>query len=246
MALATFMPGAEGGEGLESYVNADVLTGLRQRRWLSTFTREAHIPLAGTPAADGGRLGHAIQRAMQDDFHLPDVGDTQPLRLRVQLAADGNLRKCEAIVTVLAPKAWIARCLSHFDAAEERLEGEVNAHGDILQHLRLNACQRRPFGFQRGQARSLIVVTQRLLPLFPSIAPFRKQVVVQPATLLKLLIKEALLLLVRIEAILECLKHRCSTCLRLACCQAQGTLRLRATQLSSPCLKTGVFSFDQG
>jgi hypothetical protein len=43
------------------------------------------------------------------------------------------------------------------------------------------------------------------LSLFPGVAPLGQQVVVQPAALLKLLFEEALLLLIRGEAVLECL-----------------------------------------
>ena len=58
-----------------------------------------------------------------------------------------------------------------------------------------------------GKARGLIVVAQRLLPLLPRITSFGQQVVIQPATFLKLLIEETLLLLGGIETVHERLKH---------------------------------------
>src|SRR5487761_2360901 len=236
---------AEGGEGLESYVNADVLPRLRQRRWLSTFRREADIPLACAPPADGGGFGQAFQRAMHDDLHLPDVGDTQPLCLCIKFAANRNLREGDAVIATLATKARIARRFPCLHAAEDPLEGEVNADGDILQHLRVDSGQCRALCFERGQGCLLIIQTARLVSLFPGIAPFRKQVIVQPTALLQLLVEEALLLRVRIEAILECLTHTDSIRLKRRYCQMSGTLRLRATGLSSPCLKAGAFSPEE-
>ncbi len=85
-------------------------------------------------------------------------------------------------------------------AAEEGLEGQVKAYGNILQHLRLDVHQREPLCFERGQGRLLVIEPQRLLALFPRVAPL---CIVQPAALLKLLVEEALLLLVRVETIPE-------------------------------------------
>ena len=58
-----------------------------------------------------------------------------------------------------------------------------------------------------GSRHRLIVVAQRFLSLLPRITSFGQQVIVQPTTFLKLLLKEALLLLGRVQTILERSKH---------------------------------------
>jgi hypothetical protein len=53
----------------------------------------------------------------------------------------------------------------------------------------------------------LFIQVDRPLSLFPSVAPFSEQMIVQPAALLQLLLEEALLLFIRIQAVLERLTH---------------------------------------
>jgi len=67
----------------------------------------------------------------------------------------------------------------------------------------------------------LVLKTHRLLSLFPGVAPRGQQVVVQPAALLKLLFEEALLLFIRVQAVLECLTHEYCIRIKRTYCQAQ-------------------------
>ena len=71
--LAISCPVAERGERLQPHINAHLLPGLWQRRWLGALTGEADVPLARAAAADRGRLGRAFQWAMQDDLHQSDA-----------------------------------------------------------------------------------------------------------------------------------------------------------------------------
>jgi hypothetical protein len=59
------------------------------------------------------------------------------------------------------------------------------------------------------------------LSLFPGVAPLGQQVVVQSAALLKLLFEEALLLFIRVQAVLECLTYEYRMCIKRTYCQAQ-------------------------
>jgi len=61
--------------------------------------------------------------------------------------------------------------------------------------------------FEQRQGRLLVIEPQRLLALFPGVAPGSQQPIVQPAALVKLLLEEALLLLVWIQATRERLTH---------------------------------------
>ena len=112
------------------------------------------------------------------------------------------------MVAPVAPKAWVAGVLlTRPHPTGEGSKREINADGDVLEHLRLPARQSGPLGLECGQGRLLIVEAQRLLGLFPGIAPRGKRAIVQPAALLELSFTEALLLLVRVEAVLERLTH---------------------------------------
>ena len=73
----------------------------------------------------------------------------------------------------------------------------------------MHTCQGGSIGFEHRQACCLVVIAQRRLPLLPRISSFGEQMVIQPAALLKLAPKEALLLLVRVQPALDlspCLK----------------------------------------
>src|SRR5262245_9400375 len=145
---------------------------------------------------------------MQDDLHQPNGHDAQPLGLNIQLAAHGHLRKRETIVASLPAKTRRARLFGSFThAAEERLECQSNTNRNVLQDVRLHTRQGRSFGLQGGQCGVLIVELDRLVPLLPGVAPFGQQVVVQPPTLLKLLLKETPLLLIWVQAVRECFTH---------------------------------------
>src|SRR5258708_27846463 len=197
----------ERGKGLESYVNAHLVSSLLQWRRLGTLARKRHVPLASAAAADGGRLGHAFQGAMQDDLYLPDVHHAQVSGIHVQPAADRHLREGDAVIATLPAEAGIAWRLTRSTAAKERLEGEINADSHILQDLRLHPGKRGALSFEGGQGGVLVIEAQRLPPLLPSSATFGQQMVVQPAALLKLLLQETLLLLVRVQPVLERLTH---------------------------------------
>jgi hypothetical protein len=134
-------------------------------------------------------------------------------------------------------EAWIAGLLTSANAPEECLKRQINAHRDILHHLRLHPGQRRPFDFERGQGGGLVVVAQRFLPLFPRIASFRQQVVEQPAAFFQLLFEESLLLLAGRETILKRFQHAYNVRVIAVNCQAHARYRLKATRLSSLCLK---------
>jgi hypothetical protein len=131
---------------------------------------------------------------MQDELDQSDVHHAQALGLRVQMTAHRHLREGKARVAPLPTEARIARRLTGRTAAKEGFDGQIDAYRDVLQDLRLDPRECGPLGLECGQAYGLIVVAQRLLPLLPRIAPLGQQVIVQPATFLKLLFEKALLL----------------------------------------------------
>ena len=130
--VSDLLPSAEGGERFQADINPNLLPGFWQGRRFRTLTGEADIPLVGAAAADGGRLGRTFQGAMQDDFHQPYAMQPEMTAISIQLAADGDLRVGEAGIASFVAKSRVARFLAGPYAAEERLEGQINAYRDIL------------------------------------------------------------------------------------------------------------------
>ncbi len=153
---------------------------------------------------------------------------TLAMRMRFSSAArratDRHLREGDALVASTATEAGVPRRLTSFHPAEERLKRQIKAYSDILQYLRMDPSQCWTCGLERGQGRLLVIQTQRLLSLLPHFPAFSQQVIVQPAALLKLLVKETLLLLGWVQAVLECLTHVEIIRLRHTLCQARWAI----------------------
>src|SRR5262249_18730162 len=132
----------------------------------------------------------------------------QALGLRLPMATHRHLRERETLVTALDPKTWLARrpfTCAH--AAKEGWTGQSNAEGNIVPDLRLHAGQRGPLGLQGRQQRVPGIPAPRPRPLSPPLPPLSEQLSEVPATLLQPLHQEALLLLGRVQALLERLAH---------------------------------------
>src|SRR5262249_40254866 len=84
----TLPPPRAGGKRLQADLYADLLSRFWQWRGVGTRAGDADIPRAGVAAAEGGRLGRALQRTRQDDLDRPDPVHPQTARVRVQFAAD--------------------------------------------------------------------------------------------------------------------------------------------------------------
>jgi len=128
---------------------------------------------------------------VQHDLHLTDVHDAQAFGIRIQLAANRHLRKRETSVASLPAKTRVPRFLvicAH--PAKERLERQINAYYNVLQDLRLHTSKRWSLRLEGEQCSLLVVEPNRLLALLPGISSLSEQMIVQPAALLKLLLKE--------------------------------------------------------
>ncbi|HEY7021044.1 MAG TPA: hypothetical protein VH349_08005 [Ktedonobacterales bacterium] len=226
----------EGGKRLQAHVNAHLLSGLWQGRRFRALTGKADEPLARAAECDRRRLGRAFDWTVQEYLDLADAMQPQASGLCLQLAADWDLGIGEAVVAALAPKTGIPWRLACPHTAKEGLKGEVNAYRDVLQHLRLNLGKGGSLHFERRQGRLLIVEAQRFLPPLPCIPARSEQVIEQPATFLQLLREEALLLLIRVQTVLERLTHAPVMCLKQAKCQAREAIHppLESRGLSGP------------
>lgn len=174
---------------LQTDINANGFNALVQRL-LTGFARERNEPLAGSSATDTTGPDGAFYRAMEHKLDCADFGERQSIALKLKAA----LRVAERIVAVGTVKTWIAGLLARLESAEESLEGEVNSHRHILQHLRMNGFHHRPLKLEPWQRGCLRVVVERLLALFPGNLALLQQVVVEPAALVESLLKGAVCL----------------------------------------------------
>jgi hypothetical protein len=85
---------------------------------------------------------------------------TLAMRTRLSSISNRHLGKGDAIITSRAPKARITGLLTCLAAAKEGVEGQIDADGDVLEHLRVYSTQRRPLGRERGQRCLLVIQAQ--------------------------------------------------------------------------------------
>src|SRR5262245_19250625 len=81
---------------------------------------------------------------------------------------------------------------------------------NVLQDVWLHPRLRGPLRLERRKAHGLIGGAQGLVRLLAGVTPLSGQACIWPATLLRLVCDETLLLFVRVQSVLECLKHASS------------------------------------
>jgi hypothetical protein len=72
---------------------------------------------------------------MEPEVDTPNLGETEDTPIYDRAIAVRRTREGEASVAPPALAAGIARRLTRFEATEERLEGALKAHYDILQDV---------------------------------------------------------------------------------------------------------------
>jgi hypothetical protein len=115
----------QSGEGFQPHVNADFLTGGPQD-FGPDLAGEAGVPLV-THTADGTRLNVAVNRAVQSNGEVAYLGEPQAALAEPEAA----LRVGDAVILPMTFNAWETWCFSRLDPAEEGVEGQVNADGDL-------------------------------------------------------------------------------------------------------------------
>ena len=216
--IGDFLSVRESRKGLESNINAHRIGVLRQPLRLH-FTGEGGIPFAGAAPVDGECFDFATHRAMVDHLDTAHLGEADPV---IMGDAKPRLRKGEAVIAALASEARIPRWFSGLTAPKKGFKGQINPHSDILQDLRMHAFEGRAFVFEDRKGFLLLIERKGAPVLLPSISALSQQVIIQPAAFLKLLRQKALLLLGRIQAVLERLTLASIFSLKRACCQARG------------------------
>jgi hypothetical protein len=122
----------EEGKGLESDIDADVLSRWGQSDRIDLIAREAHKPLARRVSDDTARFDDAFEGPVLDHLEMPNLGKGE---LALFIDAETRLGVGEGIVAEPGFIAWIARLKYSFHALEEGFEGFVDAMQHILQDL---------------------------------------------------------------------------------------------------------------
>lgn len=243
--VLNFLSCREGRKGFQSDVNPNWLR-TRGQSFRVRLTREGDVPLARRGSMDRTRLHLALDGAMIDHLDRADLGETHPI---IVGDAEAALGIGETIIASLSLKPGIPRLLTRFTAAEKCLEGQVNADGNILQHLGVDGGERGALLFQEWIGGLLPVAGQALALVLIGRFPCLKQVVIEPAALFQSGLKRFELFLGRVESILKVLEH-CplfslfyavhSICLNCSVVKGQGVslpIPKQGSRPSSACLE---------
>src|SRR6266566_818832 len=202
--IVDLCPIRQGSECLESDINANSSVIFWQALGFALH-RETGVPLARTAFVDRERFHLALERAMQDDLHMTNDRKSK-FALLINLKA--KLRVGEAIVAPFAFQTGIAWLLIRFHPSEEGLECQINAHCHILQDLGVDFQQRGTFLFQYGIGSMLLIKRQALTGLLIGYLALFKQMIIQPTTLFKGLVEQAVLLLCWVYSIPKHFTHK--------------------------------------
>jgi hypothetical protein len=179
--ILNFMSIRQRSECLESYINTHLGSDFWEALGL-TLRREGHVPFARPAPTNRTRFHLALDGTVRDHLDTANLGKCHTI---IKGEIEPTLREGETIVAVMATKAGITRSFSGFAASQERFEGQINANGDILQHLRMDLFQRGPFLFQHSQRINLMIAREELSFLLVGCFAFLKKMVVEPTTLIK-------------------------------------------------------------
>src|SRR5205085_3461702 len=155
------------------------------------FNGERDIPFAGRGTLHGTGFHLALDRAMVDHLDAPDFREGHAVIMR---DAEPTLREGEGVVSVLSLETREAGFFGMlFDTTEERLKGQIDAHGNILQDLGMHRIEGRSFVFENGKRILLLKTGERdTVSLIGGFTHFQ-QVVIEPPTLFKGLVELLLL-----------------------------------------------------
>ena len=194
-----------GKEALQSEVYADRRSVASGFGSIPNVADEDSVSLTAR-LLDGNGLYLPRNRAMQLDLDMPDVLEVKPpiLLQPATIAVGGKLDQPEAVPV---PEAWIARCFTDLQPAEERFEGAIQPPERSLSAKEVGHRKVRlgPVGFLES-ARLLTIGDDAILGLV-DIPAFCESVVVQTAVSFDHRIKSFRLRAVRIQAVFERFLH---------------------------------------
>ena len=156
-------------------------------------------------ALEGDRLDCTFDGPMQFDLDAANVpkGDQRPVQLAA-IAIGGKLDRIEATPSLEVGVAWR---LTTFEAPKECLEGSLQAAQGGLATGEVRARQEGIGSALVLQMRRLVAIRDRFLPCLPGGLAFGKRLVVEMSVRIAHFGQRLLLLVGRIQAVLESFAH---------------------------------------
>ena len=189
----------ERGEVSQAQVNSNGIISVRECVALLDLAREGGVPLLAL-TLDGKRLDRSTDRTMQLDFERANLGEAQVVVMRERVAP---LRIGETVVAMLTLVARIARCLPIFHTAKERFHSFLDSFEHILQDLRVDVFVLLSKLLDVRKLVRLVIVVHRFASHAIGVAPLLQGGVVEFSGTVKRPLQLLLLLLIRIQAVLE-------------------------------------------
>jgi hypothetical protein len=202
--VLNLLPIRERGERIQSNINPDLFIGYGQRSGFP-LAGDCGVPLSCATPFDAHSLGGTGKGAMQHYLYWSDFRKMKGVPN--QLTTGRGLRIAQRVVPKPATKSGVSRGIPSLRSAEESLEGEINPDGDILQHLAVNKPEGRTLLLQGGEVRLLVEQRGDIAACFMCILTLCKQIIVEPATLIKHITKLSGLLTSWIYAVEESFTH---------------------------------------
>ncbi len=160
--IGDLFTGREGRKGCESDINPD-WGSKRGQAFRLTLDAERDVPFARRSPVDGTGFDTSLDGPMVDHLDTANFGERDAGIMRQGKA---GLREGEAIVAVMPTEARVSRSFASLDTPEKGLHGQINAHGDVLQDLRMHGAERGTLRFQEREGVDLSVAGPTLTSLF--------------------------------------------------------------------------------
>lgn len=243
--VSNLLPIGEGCKRLEPDINTNLIGIVRQSLGFD-LTGKAGVPLACGGPGDSAGFGSPSHRPMKFDLDVSNLGEDKfPI---LDLASTRDLGEGDAIVSAIALETWVSWVFTSFYPSEESLIGQIDTHSHVLQNLGVDIFEGRPLLFQDRIGLLLLIARETIASLLIDALAFLKQMVIEPTTLFKGLVKQSFLLLCGKDSILKHFKHahillvNCRVVNRHSTPMPKPQIR---KSHSSPCLKPGAFWLDQ-
>ena len=157
------------------------------------ITNKSYIPFAGRRPLYSTGFDCAFDRSVEFDFDTAYLGKLNDILEEFKT----GLRICERIIAVLPLKTRIAWLFTGFYPTEEGTKSKVNSGRHILKALAKSIVQKWMFFFKYWDRPGLIVSRKAFLFRFPSALALFKEIIVEPPTGIKRVLKFCRLCFVR-------------------------------------------------
>jgi hypothetical protein len=169
------------------------------------FARKTGKPFSRRGSVNGAGLNGALNRAMQRNSDVTNLGELQnPFN---HPATARYLWECKRVIAMLSTKSRVAWVLASLNPTKECFKRQIDTDSNVLQDLGMNARERLSPLLELGYRYSLSMVIERFFLILPRGFSLLKKMVIQPTALIKSRLQQSLLFFGGSEAIFKRFKH---------------------------------------